>query len=182
MDFPVLETNRLKLIEIKEAHVDHIYSIFSNEEVIRFYGMAPFQQKEQAINLIQSFSKNFQEKRSIRWGIYLKETYELVGTLGLNNLSLAQKRTEIGYDLLPAYWRRGIVSEAVEAIIHYCFEELKLFRIGAVTFTENESSYKLLLKLGFQQEGLLRGYIYQNDKSNDTLLFSLIKPEWKQSF
>lgn len=182
MEFPVLETPRLKLIEIKEEHVDKIFQIFSNEDVIKYYGMEPLQQKEQASNMINSFSKNFQEKRSMRWGIFLKESAELVGTLGLNNISIGQKRTEIGYELLPEYWRRGIVSEAVEQIIHYCFEELNLFRIAAVTFTENESSYKLLLKLGFEQEGLLRGYIYQNDKSNDTFVFSLIKPEWKQAF
>ncbi len=182
MEFPVLETSRLKLIEIKEEHVDKIFQIFSNEEVIRYYGMEPLKQKEQASNMIKSFSKSFQEKRSMRWGIYLKESEELVGTLGLNNLSIGQKRTEIGYELLPEYWRKGIAREAVESIIHYCFEELNLFRIAAVTFTENKSSYKLLLKLGFHQEGLLRGYIYQNNKSNDTFVFSLIKPEWKQTF
>ncbi|TQR19485.1 GNAT family N-acetyltransferase [Psychrobacillus vulpis] len=178
MDFPVLETNRLKLMEIKKENADSIFRIFSDDEVTRYYGMASFEQKEQAINMINSFTKNFQDKRSIRWGIFWKETSELVGTVGLNNLQLSQKRTEIGYDLLPSYWRKGIVSEAVEAVVRYCFEELDLYRIAAVTFTENESSYKLLLKLGFQKEGMLRGYIYQNDKSNDTFVFSLIKPEW----
>ncbi|QFF99092.1 N-acetyltransferase [Psychrobacillus glaciei] len=180
MEFPILETKRLNLLEIKEDHVDHIFIIFSNKEVTKYYGMSPFTQKEQAENIIQSFSKNFQEKRSIRWGIVLKETGEFVGTVGLNNLLLSSKRTEIGYDLLPEYWRKGIISEAVESVVHYCFEMLDLYRIGAVTFPENESSYKLLLKLGFKKEGLLRGYIYQNDKSNDAFVFSLIKPDWKK--
>ncbi|WP_144509824.1 GNAT family N-acetyltransferase [Bacillus sp. FJAT-22090] len=182
MEFPVLESEHLKLVEIKEEHTDSIYRIFSNSEVIKFYGMAPFTQVDEANNLINSFSKGFKENRSIRWGIVLKETEEVIGTVGLNNLVRAQKRTEIGYDLLPEYWRRGIVSEAVETVIRYCFNELALFRIAAVTFTENESSYKLLLKLGFQKEGLLRGYIYQNEQSNDTFVFSLIQPEWRKSF
>lgn len=181
MDFPILETKRLKLIEINEQHVESIYNIFSNEAVMKFYGMPPFTQKDQAQNMIQSFAKNFLDKRSMRWGITLIETGELVGTVGLNNLLLPGKRTEIGYDLNPQYWRKGIISEAVEVVIQYCFEELDLYRIGAVTFPENESSYKLLLKLGFQKEGLLRGYLYQNKQSNDAFVFSLIKPEWNKS-
>jgi ribosomal-protein-alanine N-acetyltransferase len=180
MKFPVLETKRLMLIEIKEEHSDDIFRIFSNDEVIEYYGMSPFTQIEQAENIIKSFSKNFIEKRSVRWGIMLQDTLEFVGTVGLNNLLLPGKRTEIGYDLIPDYWRKGIISEALEAVIHYCFEELNLYRIGAVTFPENEPSYKLLLKLGFKKEGLLRGYIYQNDKSNDAFVFSLIQPDWKK--
>lgn len=178
MEFPILETERLKLIEIQEEFVDNVFEIFSNEEILRFYGMSPFTQKEQAVNMIDSFSKNFQAKRSIRWGIIAKDTSEFVGTVGLNNLVISGKRTEIGYDLLPEHWRKGIVSEAVEAVIKYCFEELALYRIAAVTFPENEASFKLLLKLGFQKEGLLRGYIFQNEKSNDAFIFSLIRSDW----
>lgn len=179
MEFPLLETKRLKLVEINEEYVENVYSIFSNEEIIRYYGMSAFTQKEQAVKMIESFSKNFQAKHSIRWGILVKETSEFVGTVGLNNLVISSKRTEIGYDLLPEHWRKGIVSEAVEAVIKFCFEELALYRIAAVTFPENEASFKLLLKLGFQKEGLLRGYIYQNEKSNDALIFSLVSSDWK---
>ena len=178
MSFPVLSTKRLNLIEIKEEYVPSIYSIFSNKEVIQYYGMSPFTSTEQAATMIKSFATGFEQKRSMRWGIVWKETGELVGTVGLNNLSISSKRTEIGYELLPFHWRKGIVSEAVEAIINYCFDQLKLYRIGAVTFPQNEASYTLLLKLGFEKEGVLKGYLFQDNKSHDALIFSLIKPEW----
>ncbi|MFJ8064550.1 GNAT family N-acetyltransferase [Psychrobacillus sp. NPDC096426] len=178
MEFPLLQTDRLKLVDITAEHINHVFSIFSNEKVTKYYGMSQFTETQQAANLVNSFQKNFQEKRSIRWGIILKETDEFVGTIGLNNLQIASRKTEIGYDLNPDYWRRGIISEAAKAVIQYSFDELDLYRIGAVTFPENESSYKLLLKLGFQKEGLLRGYIYQNDKSNDAFIYSLLRPEW----
>lgn len=181
MEFPILQTDRLELIEITDEHIKEIFSIFSNEKITKYYGMSHFTETQQATNLINSFQKNFQEKRSIRWGIILKETDEFVGTIGLNNLQITSKKTEIGYDLNPDYWRRGIISEAARAVIQYSFDGLELYRIGAVTFPENEASYKLLLKLGFQKEGLLRGYIYQNDKSNDAYIFSLLKPDWNDS-
>lgn len=178
MSFPVLSTKRLSLTEIKEGHVASIYSIFSNEEVMKYYGMSPFSNEEQAATIIKSFATGYEQKRSMRWGIEWKETGELIGTVGLNNLSIPSKRTEIGYELLPTHWRKGIVAEAVEAVINYCFNELKLYRIGAVTFPQNEASYTLLLKLGFEKEGLLKGYLYQDNKSHDAFIFSLTQPDW----
>ncbi|MCM3357326.1 MAG: GNAT family N-acetyltransferase [Psychrobacillus sp.] len=179
MSFPVLSTKRLNLIEIKEEHVASIYSIFSNEEVIQYYGMSPLTSIDQAATMLKSFANGFEQKRSMRWGIVWKETGELLGTVGLNNLSFTSKRTEIGYDLLPAHWRKGIVTEAVEAVIAYCFNELKLYRIGAVTFPQNEASFTLLLKLGFEKEGVLKGYLYQDNESHDAFIFSLTQPDWK---
>ncbi|MFI8706726.1 GNAT family N-acetyltransferase [Bacillus sp. NPDC077411] len=175
MMFPILETERLRLIEINQTNSQNIYDIFSLEEVTRYYGMNPFNKVEQAIQMINSFAKNFQEKRAIRWGIVAKETGDFVGTVGFNNLQLWSKRSEIGYDIHPAFWRKGYASEAVKEVLAYGFQELDLFRIGAITYPENTASSHLLLKLGFQEEGLLRGYIYQENQSNDALVYSILK-------
>ncbi|MZF04828.1 GNAT family N-acetyltransferase, partial [Bacillus anthracis] len=90
--------------------------------------------------------KNYFEKKAIRWGIVLKETNTLIGTIGLNNLQLWSKRSEIGYDLHPRYWGNGYASEAAREIIHYGFQDLGLFRIGAITYPENVTSCKMLCK------------------------------------
>ncbi|ENQ3078171.1 GNAT family N-acetyltransferase [Bacillus cereus] len=173
--FPIIETERLRLIEITQTYSQNIYDIFSLEEVTRYYGMNPFKEVEQAVRMIDSFTKNFQEKRAIRWGIVVKETGDFVGTVGFNNLQLWSKRAEIGYDIHPAFWRKGYASEAVREVLEYGFQELDLFRIGAITYPENWASSYLLLKLGFQKEGLLRGYIYQGNQSNDALVYSILK-------
>ncbi|MBS4174709.1 GNAT family N-acetyltransferase [Bacillus sp. FJAT-49736] len=180
MSFPTLETERLKLIEITEEYAGAVYDVFSREDVTRFYGMQPFQEKEQALRMVQSFSRNFEEKRGIRWGMLLKETGEYIGSVGLNNLVLSSKRAEVGYELHPNFWRKGFVSEAVKAVLKHSFEELDLYRIGAVTFPENEPSSNLLLKIGFQKEGLLRGYIHLGGVSYDTFVFSILKTDWEK--
>lgn len=72
------------------------------------------------------------------------------------------------------------MSEAVRAVIDYCFNVLNLYRIGAVTFPQNEASFTLLLNLGFEKEGLLRGYLYQDNSSHDAFIFSLTKPDWRE--
>jgi ribosomal-protein-alanine N-acetyltransferase len=181
MTFPILETKRLKLIEITHRHVEYLYEILSLEEVTRFYGTNRFTLPVEASRLIDMFHKNLVDKRGIRWGIKLKENQRIIGTVGLNGLQLQNKRAEIGYELHPAYWRKGFGEEAIKEVLRFCFNQLDLFRIGAVVYPENEASINLLLKLGFTKEGLLRGYIHQNDQFHDTYVLSLLKPEWIKS-
>jgi ribosomal-protein-alanine N-acetyltransferase len=178
MTIPILETKRLKLVEIKKEHAKRIYEILSLEEVTRQYGMDSLKNLEDAYELVDLFNSNFVEKRGMRWGIVIKESDLFIGTIGLNALQTRHKRAEIGYEIHPDYWRKGFASEAVKEVLRYGFEELDLYRIGAVTFLNNEASSNLLLKLGFQKEGLLRGYIHQGNASHDTFVFSMIKPDW----
>lgn len=178
MSFPVLETNRLRLIELNSTHSEDLFNQFSLEDVTRYYGMDPLLTLEQAEKMIVNMNNGFTEKRSARWGIQLKETSELAGTIGLNNLQLWSKKCEVGYDLHPNYWGNGYVTEALEKVLFHCFDTLELSRVGALTFPENKASWKLLVKSGFEKEGLLRNYLYQGGKTHDAFVFSITKEDW----
>lgn len=178
MDFPELETKRIKLVQVVQEHANAYYDIMSRDDVTVYYGMDSLESEKQAVEMIDSFHSTFEMKRGIRWGILSKDTGGFIGTLGLNNLNIKGKKAEIGYELHPSYWGKGITTEAVTKVLQYSFEDLDLFRIGAVTYPQNEPSIQLLKKLGFSQEGLLRGYLYQRKQSHDALVFSLLKPEW----
>lgn len=181
MDFPTLETTRLKLVEVEPQHAEALFQILSRDEVTKYYAMNPLTSVEEAAKIIESFRKNGAERRGIRWGMVRKDTEEMIGTLGLNNLQLWNKRAEIGYETHPNSWRSGYTSEAVREVLRYSFTDLGLYRMGAVTFPQNTASRQLLVKLGFQEEGVLRGYLYQNAASHDASLYSLLKPEWEKS-
>jgi [ribosomal protein S5]-alanine N-acetyltransferase len=173
--FPILETNRLHLREIKPEDAQSIYDCFSKDEVTQYYGQETLTTLEQAQQFVAFFEKNYQEKRGIRWGIQIKGESTLIGTIGFNAWSPKNKRAEIGYELHPAHWRKGYATEAVSKVISYGFEELALTRIGAVVFTDNKPSNDLLVKLGFAKEGILRNYMYQNGNPYDTNVYSLLK-------
>ncbi|MFJ7729196.1 GNAT family N-acetyltransferase [Neobacillus sp. NPDC097160] len=181
MTFPILETKRLKLIEITHQHVDPLYEILSLEEVTQFYGTNRFTLQVEASRLIDMIHKNFLENRGIRWGIKLKENQRIIGTVGLNALHLKNKRAEIGYELHPSFWRTGYATEAIKEVLRFSFDQLDLYRVGAVVYPENEASINLLMKLGFTKEGLLRGYIHQNEQFHDTYVLSLLQLEWGKS-
>ncbi len=180
MNFPKLETSRLNLIQVLNQYAENLYDIFSRDEVTKYYGMDSMKSVQEAHLLIEHFYKIYENKRGIRWGIILKENGELIGTIGLNNLNIGSKRAEIGYELHPAYWNKGFITEAVKEVLNYSFNELQLFRVGAVTYPQNRASIQLLKKMGFSKEGLLRGYLYQNHLSHDVIIFSLLKTEWQE--
>lgn len=175
MTFPILKTARLDLIEMTEEHVVQLFKIHSNEMVRQYYGKDPLKELAEALEMIEFFQKSFIERRGIRWGIVIRETQEFIGTVGLNNLQERNKRAEIGYEIHPDYWNKGYASEAVKEVLVFSYEQLDLYRIGAVTYPANDASNQLLIKLGFEREGILRGYLYQNDTSHDAYIFSRLR-------
>ncbi|KLV27958.1 N-acetyltransferase [Niallia circulans] len=175
--FPILETERLLLREIEKEDAGDLFAYFSNKEVMQYYGQEAFTSIEQVEALIGHFSNNFENQRGIRWGMQLKGTTRLIGTLGLNNLVLSHKRAEIGYEIHPEYGRSGYTAEAVQKVVSYALEELHLNRVGAMIYLENEASNKLIQKLGFQHEGVLRKYYEQNGKAFDINVYSILKDE-----
>ncbi len=117
MAFPILETERLRLVEIEQSYCQKIYEIFSLDEVTCYYGMNSFTEFGQASRMIESFSKNYFEKKAIRWGIVLKETNVLIGTIGLNNLQLWSKRSEIGYDRILVIGEMVTLRKQLEKLL-----------------------------------------------------------------
>jgi ribosomal-protein-alanine N-acetyltransferase len=170
--FPILLTPRTTLREITEADTDHIFDFFSQEEVIRYYGQEKLTTIQEALQLIDIFAENYRNQKGIRWGIERLDTGELIGTVGFNQWNQKHKRAEIGYELHPQHWGHGYASEAASAVMAYGFQILQLIRIGAVVFLENKASQHVLEKLGFQKEGLLKNYMYQNGKAHDTFVYS----------
>jgi ribosomal-protein-alanine N-acetyltransferase len=173
--FPILETDRLVLREISKDDAEGIFACFSNENVTRYYGQETLKSIDQAEIFVEFFANSYKEKRGIRWGIERKGTQGIIGTIGFNAWSPKHKRAEIGYEIHPDYWRNGYTSEAVLSVIQYGFDNLGLTRIGAVVFKDNGASTNLLAKVGFQKEGVLRDYMYQNGKAYDTYVYSLLK-------
>lgn len=173
--FPLLHTERLVLRELTENDAQAILSCFSNPDVLRHYGQKPLTSLEQVKQIIQNFSNNFKEKHGIKWGISVQGQEEIIGTIGFQDWSVEHKKADISYALFPNSWGQGYAKEAVRKVISYGFQEMNLVRIGAIVFTENEASNKLLEALGFEKEGVLRNFMHQNNMPYDTNIYSFIR-------
>ena len=114
----------------------------------------------------------------LRWGIMMKNETKLVGTCGFYDWNHDSKRAEIGYDLDPAYWGKGIMTEALTEIINYSIEKMDLNRIQAIIDSYNLRSMRLVERLGFKKEGVFRQRSYFNGEFHDDVCFALLKKDW----
>ncbi len=118
----------------------------------------------------------------IRWGITRKSEPSLIGSCGYYGFHTWHLRAGIGYELAQPFWRQGIMAEALRAILELGFGGIGLNRIEAVVMPENEASIKLLEKLGFHNEGILKEYENRGDKGFiDLCMLSILKREWLKS-
>lgn len=177
--FPEIQTKRLVLKEIQYTDAKDLHEFLSDVEVRKYIGIPPYTKMEETYKEIEWYDKIFNTKTGIRWGIALKNDPTIIGSCGFLNMSQANVRAEIGYELHRNYWRQGIVSEALEAVIKYGFEEMKLNRIEALIEPENVASVKLVERLDFLQEGLLREYEYGAGKFDDLYMYSLLLKDYK---
>lgn len=179
-NFPLLKTNRFDLVEINESHLEDIFELYRDQEVTKYFDLKPLQTIEEAQNEIDFYKNRFNDNIGIRWGISFKNQTELIGTLGFNKI-IKNHKGRIGYDLQSKYWGKAIMSEVLEAMIQFGFKKLNLNRIEAEVMQGNTRSEKLLTKLEFQKEGVLKDWMYWNDRYYDITMFSLIKSDYQKT-
>lgn len=176
---PRLETERLLLRELVESDVTFIFEHFSNEDVCKYLlDEEPFKKIEEAKELITLYSDSA-NKIYNRWGIELKETGELIGTCGFHLMDKTNKIIEIGYDLQKQYWHQGYGREALNEALNVVFNHMGLNRVQAFIYVENIASYKLLEKMNFKREGIIRDKHLFKGQYYDHYCYSLLKREFE---
>lgn len=177
--FPQLETDRLILREMTLNDIEFYFYHFNNEKIIEGSCFPGPKNLEAARKELELYCINpFRENRGVRWGIARRGRKGLIGTCGFYDWNKTARRAEIGYDLDPEYWGQGIMTEALQAVLRYGFEEMGLNRIQAIIDSENVQSMKLVHRLGFKKEGVLRQRSYFGSRFRDDVCFSLLKQEW----
>lgn len=163
-----LETERLILQEINETHTEDILLIRSNKVTNQYVKRNSPKNNYDALEFILHIKRETQDKKVVFLGISYKNGRNLIGTICLWNFSEDRKAAEVGYELLPDYHRKGIMSEALSAVLDYGFRNLQLQKIVAITSQSNENSKGLLLKHHFILEE------DQKDEHHpDNIIFSL---------
>lgn len=166
----LLHTSGLLLRPLQEIDADFIYSLRSNAQVNRFLDRAPAKNIEDARAFIQKIDNGRAENKSYYWGIVLKETGAMVGTICVFNLSADRKSGELGYELHPDHQGKGYMDEAMKEVIAFTFRS-GFTRLEAFTHKDNLASTKLLLKHGFVHDET------RNTPENSSgMIFFLTKP------
>jgi ribosomal-protein-alanine N-acetyltransferase len=176
--FPQLSSSRLLLRQLRATDADALLHIFADEQVTQFLDIAPFTHVDEATRYINARANDFKLKRGIRWGITSPPDDRVIGLCGFPAISHTHLRAEIGYELAQAYWRQGIMTEAVGTMLRFGFTTLGLHRVQARVDPHNTASIQLLKTLRFQQEGVMRETCLVQGRFLDEVLFSLLCTEF----
>lgn len=175
---PTISTNRLSLREITEQDVDQFFEVFSNAEVMRYWSTPPLPDKDAASKQIAEIQDLIARRQMLKWGVALKDSDQLIGSVTLFHPDFTHRRVELGYALGRTYWRQGYMLEALQAVLKYAFETLNFHRLEADVDPRNDASVRTLERLGFQREGYLRERWQVNGEIQDAYFYGLLRPDW----
>ena len=136
--------------------------------------------REQIAQMLESEGSDLSEyprRDNYRW--FVEYQGAAVGSVSLKGISRMMAYGEIGYGIGEAYQRKGIATAAVGSLVRMCFSETPLRKLLAYVHDTNAASCRVLRKLGFVQEGLLREHYIINGVPENEILFGLLKREWR---
>jgi len=163
-----------------EDDVDALYEVFSDPRVMRYWSSGPLPNREAAAAMQRDIAEGNRQDTMWKWGLALRETNKLIGTVTLFHLNLSNGRAEIGYAMGSAYWGNGYMNEALTALIIHAFDVLNLRRLEADVDPRNTPSVRTLERLGFQREGLLRERWHVGGELQDAFFYGLLRREWQR--
>ncbi len=152
----ILETERTILREVTAVDAEFVLDLLNQPSFIRYIGDRNVRTIAEARDYIESrFTKSYQQFGFGMWAVELKETETLIGICGfVKRDSLPD--ADIGFAFLPQFEKKGYAFESANAIMKYGSDVLNLKRVLAITSPDNESSERLLEKLGFKFERLTK--------------------------
>ncbi len=173
--FPVLETDRFILRDLRPSDTGNLMALRNDERVSSFVFREPFGSLEKASETIDRTHQAFREGSGYCWGGVLKEEEgdEVVGICWINRIDKANGRAEIGGELAVDHWGRDLPLHAIRRVIDYGFQELGLHSLEARIVPGNRGAIRVVEMLGFEKEGHLREAIKYNGRFYDQNIYSL---------
>src|SRR5689334_14123867 len=150
MPFPILKTGRLTLRQLEVNDEQEIFTLRSDSEINKYLDRPVSKTLDDARNFINKVNENVTKNNALYWGITLSDGNILVGTICLFGFSDEHGNCEIGYELLTNFQGQGIMKEAVEKVIDYAFNTIKVQKIEAFFHRDNRRSINLLEKFLFK--------------------------------
>ena len=178
--FPELETERLLLRRITTVDVNEIFLLRSNPDTMKYIPRPLILDNEGALEHIAMIDSKLEQNEGINWAITLKGNPKMIGIIGHYRIQPTNYRSEIGYMLLPEYNGRGLISEAVNKVLDFGFNEMQLHSIEGIIDPENHASEKVLQKNGFVKEAHFIEHLYYENRFLDTVIYSLLKKNFKK--
>ena len=174
LPFKDLESERLLLRQITSDDVNEVFELRSNPEIMKYIPRPLVTTTDEAMAHVKMIQEKIEANEGINWAITLKGNPKMIGIIGHYRIRWEHFRSEIGYMLLPAHQGKGIITEAVQLLIYYGFNEMKMHSLEAIIDPNNDASAKVLEKNNFVKEAHLIQNEFYDGKFLDTIIYSLL--------
>lgn len=175
---PLLKSSRLHLRPLVEADADALMELAAHPEVRRYWGSAQLTDFEGVMQRIEQVRAGLASCSVFEWCLTLPAEGRVMGLCSLHQVDLDCRRAEVGFGLGREHWGKGYMREALDAMCEFAFDSLDLRRLEADVDPRNAPSLKLLGRMGFQHEGLLRERWILEGEIQDSVVLGLLRREW----
>lgn len=177
--FPQLTTPRLRLRKVQAADVPLLVQ-YANHKAIsgNLLNVPHPYNEEDAVFWMNFVLQGFKNRERYVFAISDKETNAFMGAVGLHPAP-RHNHAELGYWLGEPFWGRGLMTEAVGAVLRFGFKELSLHKIYATHFVNNPASGKVMTANGMIKEGELAEHYKVGEEYLSVVQYRLLKREWE---
>lgn len=154
-----------------------MFAMYSDLEFMRYWPFPVMARLEQAVEYLARRMQGSATGTEIVWAIELVSTQAMIGTCCLSNADAVSKHAELGFGLRRPFWGHGYMTEAARAVINCGFDTLRLHRIEAEIDPRNIASARVLERLGFVKEGLLRERWIIDGHLSDGAIYGLLRSD-----
>lgn len=176
---PVIETQRLILRKIEMNDANRMFDyIFSDHRVMDNLIKGPHKSNFETINRLTEIINQYVSDKFCYWGIEVKASGELIGTIDLFNINEDTENCEVGYNIGFNWWSKGYGTEALHAVVEFAFRIMDIHKISATHNIDNPASGKIMLKVGMKREGIIRHMIRKNNQYKDCGIYGILQQEY----
>ncbi|MGN7756225.1 GNAT family N-acetyltransferase [Chryseobacterium sp. 22532] len=172
-EFPVIETERLILSQLKEEDLPFVTEYLQDKIFSDVTSNIPYPYTGEHAKFWMKMSReSFENNTGYTFAVRNKEG-QILGAIGLHDRD--DDKAELGYWMGKPFWNKGYITEAATALIDFGFNELQINKIYATYFLDNPASGRIMEKIGMEKEALLKQHLKKDGKYIDVMMYSILK-------
>lgn len=181
--YPYLESEELVLKKIEHEDINHFFKLCSDEILFKYKPGKAKKNLKSIDNMIEHYERDFNKKKMIFLGIYLKsESMKLIGLGEVFDFDKNASVVTFGYTINQDYWGKGYATKYTDMVLDYLINTIEVNRVQAFVMPKNEKSHNVLERCGFIKEGTIRqGHIWKDKGVVDLTVYSILKSEYNKS-
>lgn len=176
----LIDSNRLRIRNLKPSDLPNFHFYRSNPEVTKYQGFDVYTLAEAKQFIQGQMDKKFGKAGEwVQYGVEHKQSGTLIGDCAIKLDEQDIRMAEIGITISPKAQQKGYAKETMLSILHFLFSIKDFHRVTEIVDVENVASIQLLKSVGFKQEGHFMENIFFNGKWGSEFQYAMLKKEWE---